>query len=788
MVQVLAPAERRKGFGERFAQAFSNVGQALPGALTEYNKAAVAKRSAITKNLTGLRPFISKELKSMGRESLSKDPDYLKTIHDEAASLIEQGMGLKEAFETAYGAAEGDFGESEKEPSSKNMAESLLGSFIKPMKSPIPTQFGSVAEDPLLNLIRKHPGKSAGLTALGAVAPIEELVRGGPSEAAMETAKKLGFTYPEFEKHPDLLSAKARRKLLEGVGEREARAASQLELLGSLLPAERLIGAARWFKGKKALPSAEKGILGTAKEVVPESASLAGRVSKQPITATEMRVSRTAPEKRIFPRTERIKIREEQVKNFPKYVQEIEADAVKRAQQAAAREPKTVKGKESRQIRIHEAEKRFPVAQEDYYKSASRLRALEDQYASLNQLQKKEMGPLLDMARKDLQEAELSLKQAAENLKGINYRASAQEMKQSARNKMLELKDSISEGAEYNLAKADYSPELIKRAKEISKKKPLPHTPKEDFYTQVHDMYANEYRNRLGQIEGEMAKLNEQKGLASLYQRQNLAKERDLLRKMVESAEAEAIIHKHNFGLRQMSERHKAKERMAHFKKIQESPKVKQSAQEKMWKERIKESYKNPEERAKVIDEAVEEIAAKEKSPETAKKIHTEKESLKESVNVAEKEGESLGETLKKVKESEESLGKKSKSAYESFKKFGEKIDNLLKKVPVLGSSPIGRNVIIGVVSGMYDAINQEYKILPFATAGQVLAPFIGRGGLIGGGIRGFASRATKEWAEDQFKEDKIRQAEKAYRRHDDKALLKYSPKVKKEARQRAFG
>jgi hypothetical protein len=514
----------------------------------------------------------------------------------------------------------------------------------------------------------------------------------------------------------------------------------------------------------------------TGKPATKVTPPLEGKVTKAPETATESRVARVNPEARIYPRLEKVELAEQQLKNYPKYVAEMETDAAERAARKEARIPKTVKGMDSQRIRIHEAEKQWPLAQESYNKAAGRVRALEDEVVKLKGSQRESAETLLDMAKKELDDATFDLKQAWENLEGTNYRATSGEMRDAARNKIQQIQDTVAKGEEYKIHKRDYSPDLIAKAQAISKSKPLPKARQSDFYTQVHDVYANEYRNQVSKIDKELASLP--KTMQGMFQAKNLQAEKDILNKMIKSAEAEKTIQNRRFGLREMAERHKAQERFKQLKQINEKPEVSNLANQKMWRGRFEEA-KTSESRGAVFDDAVEQVANE--HPEQAEKIRAEGQKLKDSIEELFKtrppkepprvKGERTRTRGRKTPEQEappkgkgipkeEELQTKSKSAKQAAKEslkwvrdFQDKVDDLLGKVPILGKHWVGKDLIIGAIGAAVDELHKEYE-LPI-TGGDITNVIFGRAFY---GVRWVTRKWAKnltKWAIKRVKEEK---------------------------------
>lgn len=576
---------------------------------------------------------------------------------------------------------------------------------------------------------------------------------------------------------------------------------------------------------KPSMPSRTKEMPKMSKEALDllsaqsqvEKPSIKGKVTEAPETATEKRIERIRPEQRIYPRLQNVELREQQLKNHSKYVQEMETDAAERAARAEARVPKTVKGMDSQRIRIHEAEKQWPVTQEAYNKAAGRVRALEDEVVKLKGPARESAETLLEMAKKELDDATFDLKQAWENLEGTNYRATVQEMRDAARKKIQDIQDAIAEGVEYNIHKRDYSPDLITKANAISKSKKLPSARTSDFYTQVHDEYANEYRNRVAQIDNELKGVA--KTPAGMYEARNLQKEKDILNKMIKSAEAEKTIQNRRFGLREMAERHKAQERFKQLKQEGGKQEVTKVAQERMWKERI-EKAKTPEERGSVVDEAVEQIANE--HPQQAERIRAEGQKLKDSIEdlFAPRESKAppsvkgertqIGGGHKKppppppkppgapggepppkgpgkgIPTEEELANSSSKDTVKKgknlFEKYVEDIKELKENFPYIWRSKIGQDVIVGAATATWDEFRkgEDYDI-PI-TGAQMAS--IGLGHPRGSPLR-VATNTFVKWL---YKQGRIAGASEALRKKDSVKFNSYSPSVKKTAKHRVYG
>lgn len=599
-------------------------------------------------------------------------------------------------------------------------------------------QQGKAGEHPITLLEREKPGATLGSVGLGAVAPIEEALR-YQSPAGKQFIEELGFTYPEGSERGPLVTEKLREKLHAGLSP-EAKKSSQFgEIVGAFLPIERVLGglknigkSAEFLKNAEKVAAAEGiGAAEAAQKILKEAEgaginlekaaagdkqeagklfNLSNRMSvrKAPATATERRVGRLEPGKKLFPAEERMAAREAQLKAFPKYEEEIAKDAAERATRAESRVAKTSRGMEAQKLRIAEAEKNLPKAQESYAKSLARVRALEEEAAKIGGSQKESVEGLLDAAKNDLRDSEFGLKQALENLKGESVRGGLEDMRRAAQEKMLEIADKIGAGEEIKLAKSDYNPERIKEAKRLESKKQLPSTPKEDFYQQVHKEYESQYKKRLDSVEKQLKELP--KSMAEAESLRNLQKERDVLKKLIEQTQADQTIHRHQLALRETAERHKAQQRLRHLTKTEGSPKVQKIAQE-----RFEEAFKNPE------GEAAENLA---------KEAGAKKEDFKEAKS-------EFKESWEKVKEESAKTKKKTKSAKEPKeappagkdlkKELLRTLRNIQKKrfFHIFMRTPVGREILYSLATATANDVF-SLKINPYlqASVGRRIAMY----------------------------------------------------------------
>lgn len=564
--------------------------------------------------------------------SLYENPSAKRKISELSKDLLSQGLSENEAIEAAinqYRSPQGKVSDQEQEGTRGEhvrqpyQGKSLLEMFTTPKEGGKEGIIGKLARPTELS-----GGQMLGALGLGTAAPIEEVLR-YQSKPGMETAEKLGFTYrPGFKDKKPLITEKLREKLYAGLSPQDIETAQAIEFAGALIPAERLLGGlvrigkeASFLKNAEKIAASEGMSTADAVKSMAKEAEAAGvdlnkvaagdrqeagkffnlsnRVSKRtmPPTPTEMRVARAEPKAKMYPTEERIATREQQLKSFPKYAEEIERDAAERLARQEAKIPKTVKGMDAQKLRIHEATKRLPAAQEGYAKSLARVRALEDEMGRFTGAQRKSLEPLLDAAKAELKDTEYLLKQTMNNVRSGEARVGLEDMRKAAQQKMLDISDTIRAGEEVKLAKMDYNPEMVKQAEHISKKKPLPAVKQDDFYQQVHKEYGDQYRAQLKRIEDQLKQVPKSMGAAE--EARMLQKERDVLKKLIDQTEAERTIHRHKLGLRETAERQKAKERLAQFEKQAPQPKVTQVA-----KSKIEEAVRNP------SGKAFEEVAA----------------------------------------------------------------------------------------------------------------------------------------------------------------------------------
>jgi hypothetical protein len=655
--------------------------------------------------------------------------------------------------------------------------------------------------------IASHPGKvlaevGSGIANLAAM-PIDVIEAG---------LKRGGFIAPDA--NPNIVRQalnKVGQWINEGKSPEEIERSSKREFASSFLPIGSLLKGLNWLGGKfKGASSGGSGLGTAAEEVVGASKNLRMRQNstltsgifedafgrpkqapsgvKPPVkvvgkglgersTAGEVRgptgsrIERAALEGKIFKPNAQAEIREKQLKMHPKYADEIAADAAERTARAEAKSPKTPVGEAGVAKRMAIAEAELPKAQEAYHRTAARVRSIENQLSrgALPE-HRAQLEGLYESAVKELNEAEFHLRNTINNAKTGEARVGAEPMRQAARNKLMRISDELAEGREAHLALRDYNPEMIKKAKALSKKNALPSTRHEDYFTKVHEGYANEYRTRLNQLDQELAKLKDAKTLAPLQQGIQLNKEKELVQKLIDHVEAENALHRHKMALRETQQRKVAADRLGKY--------TRQAGNEKV-KELAKNALKSPEQAAHATDVAFEEVAAQTKDVRLRDKILKEREAVRSRM-------EKLASGEEPVTKAAQSASEGATTAKEATEKTSRVLNDLKQVLESLKNggqnffkTRIGKDLLIGVGS---EILSQSLKgeDLPFSSS--TLIAVLGGGGIRGAGYRTFFSQMTRSiWNKGRKEEYK-----KALREGNDEKLLKLnskiSPKLKKES------
>lgn len=686
------------------------------------------------------------------------------------------GEGLLERIVNSLSPTKEDIGPETPEEALKRQKR---GRFTKEERSAREYPFG------LASMIKKSPAKTAGYLGAGVVEPIESLSSflGGTLPSEWFGQEKGSSRTPLS----DFIKRKLGFEELSSEGKSYAETAAGL---GSVIPFEGLVEstASKFLnRGTQAgIKAAKEAFVGkkVAEETIPgvkeATKPLQGRVAKEvPISATESRMERMSPRERLFETKQQQKVLESQLKQYPKYAEDISKDA---AEMAARREkilgPKAL---ETKAQKIEYYSKQLPAVQKDYEKAISRVRALEDQMVKQPELADK-IKPLIQAATKQLEESQFLLKQTLNNAKTGSSKVGIEAMREAAQKKVLEISEKIGANEEILLKKADYNPEFIRQARQLEKKKPLPSTHIDDYFTQVHDGYAKVYKDRIAQLNQEITKLAENRTLSSLHSRQQLNKERVELQKLVDHVDAENAIHRHKLALRQIHERKLAQERLGNFRPIEGKPKVGETAKPQI-KEvgRIAESMKTSEGRAKLADDLTDKISKQAKDPKISEKIQSEKGKLKETLEEISRKTEEISNKSSKTASSTKESVKIGKSIAKDIQDLAEALP---KGISAIWSTRLGRDLIIGTAVPVIQEIFKEWDI-PISSS-SILSASIGNPR--GAGYRALATSIIK-FSIKKYKKETLKSA---IRKEDDQKVVnlqkKYGNKLTKEAKQELYG
>lgn len=791
-------------FAERVSRGLHAAVKPAAEGLVEYGKRKEKKTKELDKRKSGLQKSIDPYLKKFHESYLSDEKKY-NSLSDRAKKYVDAGYSDDDAIRGALadmrnekpatgGTTEGGTGKLGHGTADKGkIVGGGLEGFIEGFKeSPglkkyegdqsVFQRFGefnkalgtSVAEHG--KDIAAHPGKE--LAAAGS--QIANVLVGWPSDVLEAGLKRGGFISPDAD--PNLVRQeldKIQGWIQEGRSPEEIERLAKRQAAYGFAPIAPIIKGAKWlgglFKGNKAAPALQE----VAREVeaaVQASEAIPGMqksVSKQPPKGpTISRIERAAPESKLFKTGEQAVIREKQLKMHPQYAEEIAADTAERAARAEAKVPKTAVGEAGVAKRMAVAEAQVPKAQEMYQKTVARVRGLESELArGTVPEQKAAMESLYNAAVKELNEAEFHLKTVLNNAKTGEARVGAEQMRQAARNKILRIEDEILDGKEPKLSLKDYNPEFIKKAKDISKKKPLPATRHEDYFTQVHEGYANEYRGRIADLDRELEKLKKVPGMAPLQRGLQINREKETMKKLVDHIDAENAIHRHKMALRETQQRQVARERLGKF--------TKQAGQAKV-KELAKEALKSPEKAAEATEVAFEEAMANAKTKGERELLAKEKDVVKarlEQEAVKMKEGTGLGKSIE-----EASTGATTaKEAAAKSSRFTIDLKEVMESLKSGGKNffqtRIGKDLLWGVGSEIVTQVSKGEDLPITPSTLTAIA-----GGRRGGVYRyAFAQMTRWIWKKGQKSEYK-----KALKEGDDEKLIqlrsKMSPKLRKEA------
>lgn len=774
MVNIL---ERIPSFGENLMNRFvEGFGKGL--------ERSEKQRSARAKALQGQQKSISRASRDIPKfikdfypeHSHPEDLREIERLYSESL-MRDENISEREAREQAIAEFQA------RRDSSEGNEQASFGSQFRGLtppggkKAPFEALRGDIS-----NLFGAVKGgvQNPTVTAAKTISPLMGLFQPRTRETG-RTAQGLATRNVEGEPWSQLMERAAGAERLSPEAQKQTDDAA---LLATLVPWGRLLrglsSGSKAAEGLKALegPRAAPQIGMASQEVgaaerstIQEAAremGLGERITQPPKTATELRMGRLNPSEKVSPVKQIVETRKKQLANYPKYSEEIARDAAEREVRRQARIPKTEVGEAGLAKRIAIAEQKIPALQNSYTKSLARVRALEDSLAKMPAELRQRYQNLYEIAKQELQEASTDLVTGMSNRVSGGTKSTVSDSVRAANKKLFEIEEAIEAGRDYPLKGYDYSPKMIEQAKAIQKHKPLPKMRGDDFYNQIHDRYLEPYKTKLSELNR-----NIRDPLAPPDILKNATKQKDILEKMIESAEAEKTIHNHKLGLREMQE---AKMTDAKLRSLEKSPlketKASKAAQES-WRKQFQEA-KSPQEKARVIDEGAAQAARE--SPATAEKIGQEAEQLKVKAQEAKS---SFSGAMDEVNNAGNAQ-KAGETARGIFKNILEGFQRMGKDFPYIWASESGRDFLVGIGTGIMEDIIRENGIdLPYSASyiSTLLTPKRAPMKLVGLGI--------SKWAIRQWK---IGRAEKSYHEHKMKEFESYSPSIKKKAKERIYG
>jgi len=566
----------------------------------------------------------------------------------------------------------------------------------------------------------------------------------------------------------DLLGPEGARKLFaKGATKlsKAAKSAQRSQLAEDLIP--------KAPKGKPKVKGASEDEIISADKFIPKGPGtvkpLTDRVTKGPANkATQRRMERHKTPEKIPDREREIKFREEELKQAPRRTKQI-AESEEKGR--LSREKKTnlgPKGQESKARRQKEAQEKLPDLQASFRRTSERLRSLEDKVDKSVGKGKQQMEDLLKDAAKDFQEADSALQAGIANLKGHSVKEGVGGMTRSGQRIVTDIQDQIASGKPVKLSLSNYNPKHITKANALSKGKPLPKAGHNDAYTQIHDTYSKVYKDRLADVEKEILAGKKGKDLASAQKVLNLEKEKDALKKMINSANAESFIHRHNLGLRHMGKRVRSQEKM---KGMTKTPKGNEpSKTESFIKNQAKEANTSAK-RSRVISDGIDDLAKK--NPKKADKIKKEGEGIKETFDKAEKKADDI---IAAVKSGEKGYGADYFKRH--IKSLFDDVRELKSSFPNIFNSDLGIDIIKGITGAFADGFLPEI--------GGYKLPGLSLAGVLWGKkqrTRGYFYRTIITGiVKSAIHQTKIIGAKKAIENHDSEKFLSYPPSIQKKA------
>jgi len=590
-------------------------------------------------------------------------PEKRREIQEEAIKNYEGGLDPASAFNDA-------FLKSMQPPEveeDKKRFSTLKGGLLDLLR-------GKAEERPVETLEEKPKAIPREILA-GLISSLEPFQKAtNPIQALMEQ-----FAPQQLPELSDLIGISKEKLTPEQIA-----ATEQLRLAGSLLPDIALAFTPAGEAGR-AEKSIEKLIKPRVAKEAEEVATKAIKPSVIPKSAEATRVEKAAASK-LFKTPEEIALREEQLKNFPKFAKEIEADAAKRLNQSLKIKRAETLAKEENRMAL--AAREVEPLRNLVQKQSASVKALENEVSKLSGFRKSQAESMLEFNKMELRKAQEELDKALSLAKTGKVKATTKELEEAALKRLDKLRDQANDATKpIALSKSDYNSQRVSEFKKLVDKKAIPGKAVDDLHQKIMKTYEDMYSKRLNEMTNEIASATKRRSIPELM---TLKRERDALKKMLDNVKANRFFHERTQKLRQIEQQQKISNMLKKAKQI-EKPQVTKLAKGKIT-EATNTFIKNP-------------------NPENleilAKSSGQSKESIVTAKNQTDKFSKNLEEIKKTKKVADESKASYSKRQMERIKKDVKDFLNEFKKSKAksLVDTPIGRSILGNLILSTVEAV-----------------------------------------------------------------------------------
>lgn len=598
-------------------------------------------------------------------------PEEKRQIQKDAFSNFEQGQDIAGSFESAFLKSE-----EEREPVTKKRLSKFRGGLLDLIK-------GTAEKRPVESLIKKKPASLV-------KAPLAGILE--QAELAADIANPINALIRRFSPSPLPKASDLLETGLEQLEPEEQSAFEQLKTAGTFLP-DLLLPLL--MRGGRGLKTAEKG-LEAAEQLIKPVRKVPKKIvpTKVPRIAEVKRIKKVAPS-RLFRTAEEVSLREQQVKNFPKFSKEIEQEASKRLDKSLRIKTAATLAKEETRIAL--GTKQIPELRKIVQTQIGRIRALENELPKLKGIQKINTQNLLKFNELELTKAQEELNKAISLSRTGKVKATTDELRNAAFKRLDTLRDETLSPAKIKLSKRDFNAERIKDFRRLSKQKPIKGKSLQDFHQKVMTTYEDIYTNRLKEIGKEIQTATKARNFEELL---SLRKERDSLKKMIENVKAEKFLHDRTLKIRQIEQQKKIARRITKAKPVIK-PKITKVATEKIASQ-TKSFAKNP-------------------STENLSKLSKSSNIEKEVISSAQKQTSDFSKSLKKLSTEFEDLTKtgRFKRLKEAFTEFGKQFQKSPSQA--LLKTREGRTIALNLANLASEAVFGRSIIPGFKTGLLVL-------------------------------------------------------------------